>query len=126
MQYTIRDECTLAQGAQINPVRDPTAPGSDRSQDSNSNPSQVSNGIHVDEAFVNKVGPPEYQIWFNNPTTLTFADGRPKVRASNLFIASRIKDHFLNGISLAVRTVTERLLRKPGTARFDPININTF
>jgi len=126
MQYTIRDECTLAPGGQINPLIDAGAPGSNPSQDSNSNPGQVSNDIHVDEAFADKVGPPDYRIWFNSPTTLTFAGGRPKVGASNLFITSRIKDCFLNAISLTVRTVTERFLSKPGTARFDPTNINTF
>lgn len=126
MQYTIRDDCTLAPGGQINPLRDRSAPGSKPSQDPNSKPGQVSNGIHVDEAFADKVGPPEYRIQFNSPTTLTFAGGRPKVAASNLFIAGWIKDHFLNGISLAVRTVTERFLSKPGTARFNPTNINTF
>lgn len=126
MQYAIRDECTLASGAQINPLRDGSAPGFDPSEDLNSNPGQVSDNIHVDEAFTDKVGPPDYTIRFNSPTTLTFAGGRPKVAASNLFIASRIKDHFLNGISLAVRTVTERFLRRPGTARFGPTSINTF
>lgn len=126
MQYTIRDDYTLAPGAQINPLTDRSAPGSNPIQDSNSDPGHVSNGIHADEAFADRVGPPEYQIWFNSPTTLTFADGHPKVGASNLFIANRIRDHFLNGISLAVRTVTERFLRKPRTARFGPTNINIF
>jgi len=99
MQYTIRDECTRARGAKISAIG---------------------------ETLADKAGPPKYRMWFKHPTTLTFADARPKVRASSLFIASRIKDHFLNGISLAVRTVTERLLKKLGPARFDPTNINTF
>ena len=126
MQDTIRDECSRARGAEINPVRDPSAPGSNPSQDSNSNASQVSNGVNAVEALAETVGPSEYRIRFKRPTTLTFADARLKLGASNLFIASWIKDHFLNEISLAVRAVTERFLRKLGTARLGPKNINTF
>ncbi len=118
MQYTIRDECSLAPGAEINPVRNPSAPGS--------NPSQDSYGVNADEALAETVGPSEYRIRFKRPTTLTFADARLKVRASNLFIASWIKDHFLNEISLAIRAVIKRFLSKPGTARLGPKNINTF
>jgi hypothetical protein len=118
MQYLIRDECSRARGAQISPVRDLSAPGSNPSQDSNSNASQVSNGVNaIVEALAETVGPSEYRIQFKRPTTLTCADAHPKVRASSLFIASWIKDHFLNEISLTVRTVTERLLKKLGTTR---------
>ena len=118
MQDTIKDECSRAPRAEINPVRDPSAPGS--------NPSQDSNRVNADEALAETVGPSKYRIRFKRPTTLTFADARLKLGASNLFIASWIKDHFLNEISLAVRAVTERFLRKLGTARLGPKNINTF
>ena len=113
MQYIIRDECSRARGAQINPVRDPSAPGSNPSQDSNSNASQVSNGVNaIVEALAETIGT-------LRPTTLTFADARLKLGASNLFIAGRIKDHFLNEISLAVRAIIKRFMSKPGTARLD-------
>ena len=74
MQYTIRDECSRARGAQISAIV---------------------------EALAETVGPSEYRIWFKHATTLTFADARLKLGASNLFIAGWIKDHFLNEISLA-------------------------
>lgn len=92
MQYTIRDECSRARGAQISAIV---------------------------EALAEAVCTPEYRIRFKRPTPLTFADARLKLGASNLFIAGWIKDHFLNEISLAVRVVTERFLRKLGTARLD-------
>jgi len=92
MQYIIRDECSRARGAQISAIV---------------------------EALAETVGPSKYQIWFENPTTLTFADARLKLGASNLFIAGWIKDHFLNEISLAIRAVIKRFLSKPGTARLD-------
>jgi chromosomal replication initiation ATPase DnaA len=92
MQNTIRDECSRARGAQISAIG---------------------------ETLADKAGPPKYRMWFKHPTTLTFADGLLKVGASNLFIASWIKDHLLHEISLPVRAVTERFLRKLGTARFD-------
>ncbi len=93
MQYTIRDECSRARGAQISAIG---------------------------ETLANKAGPPRYRTWFKHPATLTLADGLRKVGASNLFTASWIKDHLLNKISLLVRAVTERFLRKLGTTRFDP------
>lgn len=90
MQYIIKDECSRARGTKISAIV---------------------------EAPAEAVGPPKYRIRFKHPTTLTFADGLLKIGASSLFIASWIKDHFLNEISLAVRTVTERFLKKLGTAR---------
>ena len=93
MQDTIRDECTRERRVQISAVG---------------------------ETLAKKSGPPKYRTWFKHlTTTLTFADGLLKVGASNLFIASWIKDHLLNEISLPVRAATERFLRKLGTARFD-------
>jgi len=92
MQSTIRDESSRAHGAQISAINN---------------------------ALANKVGPQNYRIRFKNPTTLTFGDGLLKTRASNLFIASRTKDHFSNEICLAVRVVTARFSRKFGTARLD-------
>ena len=120
MQDTIKDECSRAPGAEINPdpVRDPSAPGS--------NPSQDSYRVNTDKTLAETVGPSEYRIRFKRPTTLTFADARLKLGASNLFIAGWIKDHFLNEISLAIRAVIKRFLSKPGTARLGPNNINTF
>ena len=93
MQCTIKDECSRAAAAQINAI---------------------------DEAPAENVGPPKYQTWFKNSTTLTIADGRLKVGALNLFTASWIKDHLLNEISLSVRAVTLCLLKKLGTARLGP------
>lgn len=118
MQDTIRDECSRAPRAEINPVRDPSAPGS--------NPSQDSYGVNTDETLADKAGPPKYRMWFKHPTTLTFADGLLKLDASNLFIASWIKDHFLNQISLPVRAVTERLFKETWNCPIRPKNINTF
>jgi len=92
MQDTIRDECSRARGARISAIG---------------------------ETLAEKAGPPKYRIWFKHPTTLAFADGLLKVGASNLFIASWIKDYLLHEISLSVRAVTERFLRKLGTARFN-------
>ncbi len=92
MQYIIRDECSRARGAQINAIV---------------------------EALAETIGTLEYRIRFKRPTTLTFADARLKLGASNLFIAGWIKDHFLNEISLAVRAVIKRFLSKPGTAQLD-------
>lgn len=92
MQDTIKDECSRAPRAEINAIV---------------------------EALAETIGTLEYRIRFKRPTTLTFADARLKLGASNLFIAGWIKDHFLNEISLAVRAVTERFLRKLGTARLD-------
>ncbi len=92
MQDTIRDDCSRARGAQISAIG---------------------------ETLADKAGPPKYRMWFKHPTTLTFADGVLKVGASNLFMASWIKDHLLHEIFLPVRAVKERFLRKLGTARFD-------
>ena len=98
MQDTIRDECSRARGARISAII---------------------------EALAETVGTPEYRIRFKRPTTLTFADARLKLGASNLFITGWIKDHFLNEISLAIRAVIKRFLSKPGTARLGPKNINS-
>lgn len=99
MQDTIRDECSRARGARISAIG---------------------------ETLAEKAGPPKYRIWFKHPTTLAFADGLLKVGASNLFIASWIKDHFLNQISLPVRAVTERLFKETWNCPIRPKNINTF
>ena len=60
----------------------------------------------IDQAIADRVGQQKHRVWFKNSTRLTVADTYLKVGVPNHFIGSWIENHFLDDISLAVRSVT--------------------